>query len=141
MVKRAILTKDKFRISIPSVDVDTASEHQFILHESYLAAQPYWANWVPCPFAGAGNGNYEESVPVTVPTDIANPFVLLIPRGATGNNYYPGVLTFSGNFPTAWADAWTVNFIGAPPTITVNFFKQGQASAPEGAWLVLIRKE
>lgn len=140
MVKRAIITKDKFRISIPGVDVDTAADFEFILHESHLAAQPYWADWIPCPFAGAGSGNYDQTVNVTVPADIADPFILLIPRGAGGNNYYPSVLSFQSSFP-AWADAWSVNFTGAPPTVAVRFLKQGQSSAPEGTWLVLIRKE
>lgn len=141
MAKRAIITKDRFRIAAPGIDVDAAAEFEFVLHESHLAAQPYWAAWVPCPFAGAGEGTFNATVNVTVPADIADPFVLLIPRGAAGNNYYPSVLTFSGSFPFAWADAWGVSFIGAPPTITINFGKQGQSSAPEGAWLVLVRKD
>lgn len=141
MIKRAIITKDKFRISMPGVDVDAAADHEFIVHEAHLAAQPYWADWIPCPFAGAGPGNFSETVNVTVPGEIASPSILLIPRGTTGNNYYPSPISFSGSFPTQWADAWSYGVTGSPPLLTVSFSKTGQSSAPLGAWLVLIKRE
>lgn len=138
MVKRAIITKDQFRISAPSVDVDSAQDHQFVLHEAYLSAQPYWTQWVPCPFAGAGSGFSEATVPVPPPPVVLpNTTLLMYSQGSTQNNYYPSAIAPSQAF-----DSWSVRLRGDMTTKTsmsVYFFKDGNATAPRGVWVIYMR--
>ena len=140
MVKRAIVTKEKLRISIPGVDVDAAQDHQFVLHEQHLAAQPYYTEWVSCPFAGAGAGNYEATVPIAgPPVVLPNTQIVLYTQGSSGNSYYPANIAPA---PTGIVDAWFTELRGNMTTktgLSVYFSKTGSSAAPSGAWVIYMR--
>lgn len=140
MVKRAIITNEKFRISSPGVDVDTAADHQFILHEQHLSAQPYYTEWVVCPFAGAGAGSLNATVPIIgPPVVLPNTQIVFYVQGSSGNSYYPANIAPS---PTGIVDAWYASVKGNLATkigLAVEFGKTGNSSAPSGAWLIYLR--
>lgn len=140
MTKRAIITKDKFRISGEGVDVDSANEHQFVLHESHLAAQPYWTRWVPCPFADAGSGFFEATVAVPPPPVVLpNTTVIFYTQGSSYNNYYPANIVPSLGGPV---DAWFTRLVGdlnTKTSLSIYFTKSGSSQAPRGAWVIYLR--
>lgn len=140
MMKRAIVTDEIFRISIPGVDVDAASDHEFVLHEGHLAAQPYHTEWVACPFAGAGYGTYSVEVPIIGPSVILpNTQIMYYSQGATGNSYFPANIAPE---PTGVVDAWGSGIRGNMFTmqdLKMTFGKSGASAAPNGAWVIYMR--
>lgn len=137
-MKRAVITKDKFRISVPGVDVDVASDFEFILHEDHLSAQPYFMTWVPCPLTGVNNNNGRSAtVAVTVP-EVTNSTIIFLYLEVSdeGGSYYP-VPPSDGGTRSTGAQALLGLDVGT--TVNITFGVPQTVRAPIGAFLILMR--
>ncbi len=137
-MKRAIITKDKFRISVPGVDVDAASDFEFILHEDHLSAQPYFMLWIPCPLTGKNNNtNRSATVPITVPEITDDTIVLLyLEVSDEGGSYYPTPPSVGGDQSVG---AQVLIGLETGTTVNVTFGVPQTVRAPIGAFLILMR--
>jgi hypothetical protein len=141
-MKRCIIELPKFRISKPGYDVDTASMENLIFHESMLFTQPYFFQFVACPFSGAGN--LTGTVSVTVPDVTSDPIVLLFLSGGSTVNVYPGIRSEGpGNNEDGYdVTAWSVRYNVVSSTridVTFSTSLNGKTS-PAGAHMILMRK-
>lgn len=128
-----------FRVSRPGVDVDTAGPLDFLLHEDDLYSQPYFFQFVACPFAGNTSAtSRSETVQVTIPGVSDDPIVILYNKHHDGLNYFPwnSLSATGGNHPDMGA-RWTVV---SSTRIDVFFFKTAIPFSPAGAYLILLRR-
>lgn len=145
MVQRGILGPGTFRISVPGINVNTARDDQFLLHEDHLFTQPYFSGWVPCPFAGdTSNSSLSQTVQVAIPNVTATPIVLLYPRSSDDRNAYPALRATgtSAGFQEWNIDGWRVYYeVVSATRIDVTFVKPSYSRlSPKGAYLVAQRR-
>lgn len=146
MIKRGIIQlggpNPKFRISRRGVDVDLAGPADFLIHESYLIAQPFHTVFVTCPFAGnTGNTLIDQTINVTIPNVTPNPVVISYVRAAGGYNCFPTrrsegpALNRTDNLYAVYV---TVN---SATSVSVRFVKQPSSlTSPAGTTLVCYRQ-
>lgn len=130
-MKRAIATDSIFRVSVPGVDVDTAEDHEFLLHEGHLIAQAYFNQYLPFPSNIADNG----SVQFTVPEIKANTAIVYYGRVAGGVSYYPDAPNIDGSTPRA-----AKIYMRIVNSTTLEFqvsFPSGQR--PKGVFVLFLR--
>lgn len=144
-MKRCIIELPKIRISKPGFDVDTAAFDDFLFHEDFLFAQPYFAGFVACPFAGyTGKAARQETVSVTVPDVTADPIVLLFLSGTVDENIFPAIRSKgSGNDSAGYNTQqwWASHSVISSTQIDVVFVKGDNfLSSPNGAFMIAIRK-
>lgn len=147
MVKRGHfdLANGIFRISKPGVDVDSAGPNDYLLHESHIYYQPYWTNFVACPFAGStSTSEMQQSVNVTVPNVTADPIILIYPAINPSGNAFPHTRSQGTTSPGGIGniDLWIIEARATSSTnIEVRFWKaSGTAKPPRGAYITLMRK-
>lgn len=145
MAKRGIISKDKFRISAPGVDVDTAQPYELLMHEQFLFTQPYFFKYVPCPFAGnTSYGIQQSDVDVTVPDVTDDPLVLIWPESSENVVCWPKARSIgTGSSGSGYAtENWTIQFeVISATVIRVRFIKAlDSLRSPNGAYLVLMRR-
>ena len=148
MVKRAIIEmtpNPKIRVSRPGVNVDTAGEFDFLLHENHLFAQPYFYRFVACPFAGdTSNNNRDSTVNVSVPNVTSDPIVILFPVSSASANIFPDIRAIaSGSVESGFPmDNWLVGYTVVSATlIRIRFQKfTGSRRSPNGTYMILIRR-
>ncbi|RVC71283.1 hypothetical protein EN759_00265 [Mesorhizobium sp. M00.F.Ca.ET.038.03.1.1] len=149
MTKRGIIqftpTIEKVRISVPGVDVDSAGFGQFLLHEAALYSQPYFAQFVACPFAGnTSTGQQVAEVNVTVPDVTNDPVPLFWIVDSNGEISYPSQKdTGTGNTGSGFAiNAFFVGVqVVSSTLVKIKFVKPGTSRrSPQGAYLTLMRK-
>lgn len=134
------------RISAPGFDVDTAPTNGFLLHEQHLYSQPFFWQFVPCPFAGfTGSGNRDESVIVTYPSVGNTPNVILYPVASTWSVSFPRPRSLGvGSNESTWTglENWQVQFeILSGTQIQIRFTKTNSSpNSPRGAHLILLRR-
>lgn len=148
MTRRGIIQLSgtpKIRISKPGTDVDVADDTGFLLHENHLYAQPYFFQFVACPFAG--NTSYvakNQSVDVTIPDIDGSPIVLLWPVDSAGNITSPiPRSTGPGSSQFGFAvENWNIYWkIISSTSMTIKFTKTiDSLRSPNGCYVVLIRK-
>lgn len=135
-----------FRISAPGFDVDTAPINGFLLHEQHLYSQPFFWQFVSCPFAGfTGAGARDESVIVNYPNVGNTPNAILYPVASGGLVSFPRPRSGgNGSNQTTWAgmEYWAVQFeITSNTQVRVRFTKANSSPlSPQGAYLVLFRR-
>lgn len=144
MAKRGIITSDKFRISPPGVDVDTAKPEQLLLHENMLYSQPYFFSFVACPFAGyIGNESRVASVDVVVPPVSDNPMVLVYPVSSEDLSIWPLPRAQGpGNPQNGYnLEYWSIGYrVLSASQISIIFEKSYDSyRSPLGAHIVLTR--
>lgn len=146
MIKRGIIqlagAEPKIRISRPGVDVDFAGEADFILHENYAAAQPYFFTYVACPFSGSG-GATSARVPVTAP-DVGetDPVVVIYSRIDSDFNCFPTKRRSQGRTGGGSAYHFHVGYrVISPTSFEVVFNRQpNSGTSPTGAYFILYRR-
>ncbi len=130
-MKRAMITGSVFRVSVAGVDVDSAEDYEFLIHEGHLIAQAYFNQYLPFPSNIADNG----SVQFTVPEIKANTAIVYYGRVAGGISYYPdapnidGVNARAARIYMHIVDSTTLEFQVA--------FPSGQR--PEGVFVLFLR--
>lgn len=144
-MKRAHMSADRFRISKPGYDVDTADEQHMLLHESFLYSQPFLWRWVPCPFSGY-TGTDNRNVPVD-PIYFDNTGE--VPEVLTWIMFDDDVISYPvrnsaavGSLQTGWnlRDA-RVMFDVTTSSVTLRFRKYPNSTlSPKGAYLILFRR-
>lgn len=147
MTKRAILQlsgpSPKFRISRKGVDVDAAGPSDFLVHESHLIAQPFYSDFVPCPFAGyVGDEPQDATESVTIPNVTSDPIALIYTRHAGGQNVYPQRFSegLVGSMTSEEAFDIYLNVISSTQ-INLRFVKQPYSrTSPQGCWLTVYRR-
>lgn len=142
-MKRCIIELPKIRITPPGYDVDTAALENFIFHESFLFTQPYYFNFVACPFgADTTTSTMNQTVSVTVPGITSDPIVLLFMVSNESMNVFPDKRSF-GTGTDAFGynvELWTVGHnVVSSTRIDLNFIKSAKRS-PLGAYMILMRK-
>lgn len=145
LIKRCIISPDEFRISAPSVDVSSANDYDFMLHENFLSAQPYLFTFVACPFAGyVGNDDKQAVVNVETPGVTDDPVVIVFPVAGGSVATWPQPRDQGSGTDQSGYDAnnWRViTKVVSSTQVDVLFNKtvDGRKS-PAGAYLMLIRK-
>lgn len=148
MMKRGIIqlggATPKFRISRKGVDVDLAGPTDFLLHEDYLTAQPYYAKFVPCPFAGNTSASgLDQTVPVTgIPNVTSDPIVVSYVQASDGSNTFP-IRRSNGGPVGGRTDAYYFVFVTVVSATQLNVRFQKAASSnssPNGVYIVLYRR-
>lgn len=137
----------KFRISRPGVDVDSAAATDFLLHEQFLYAQPYFFGQVPCPFADySGTAAQSATVVVDVPPVTGDPLIFFWVSGQsdTGENQFP---TFASwhlstiNSSPENATYWLISIREVTTSsVSVFFYKPYGRRSPQGIYLMLSRR-
>ncbi|TGT64102.1 MULTISPECIES: hypothetical protein [unclassified Mesorhizobium] len=149
MIKRGIFqltgAEPKLRISKPGIDVDTAGPTDFLLHEDFLYTQPYFAQFVACPFAGRTTTGYvEAAVPVAIPNVTSDPLINVWIVQSDGPISYPCQRgQGSGNSGSGFnIDAYYVRYkVDSGTQVTVWFMKPDTSKkSPQGAYLMCFRK-
>lgn len=143
-IKRCIIDPYQFRVSTPGVDVSSANPYDFMLHENFLSAQPYFFTKVNCPFAGYIGGDLKkQSVNVTVPDVDPTPEIIFFPISSGSLNTYPVARDEgSGNDQTGYnIDYWDIYAKAISSTqISVTFEKYGGGrKSPQGCYMALVR--
>jgi hypothetical protein len=142
-MKRCVIDLPTFRVSKPGYDVDTAALENLLFHESFLFTQPYFFQFVPCPFAGdTSSSNITQTVSVTVPNVTSDPIVLLFMASNDSTNVFPDKRSYGeGNdFQGYNVELWTVDYLVVSSTrIDLTFVKSAKRS-PQGAYMMLMRK-
>lgn len=130
MIKRGILAlaDNKFRISAPGVDVDTATVAGLLIHESVLFSQVMQSGYATNPRAGA------MKVSISVANNMAfNVHIVSITDynsfRVTPTNYVYSSVVAAPNL----AHVWTID---SASVITFQFF----SVTPAGVSYVLLRK-
>lgn len=148
MIKRGVIqlggATPKFRISRKGVDVDTASPTDFLIHENYLVAQPFFTTFVTCPFAGyVGAASQNATVNVTLPNvSEPDPIIVLYVRTAGNFNIFPTQRRSTGapGIGSVYSFYVTYNIV-SPTSVNVIFFKQPNSqTSPNGATLIAYRR-
>lgn len=132
------------RVVPPGYDVNSAPTNRFLLHESFLFAQPFFYQFVACPFAGdTSRAGMQASV--TVPfTFVGNvPDIIVYPVLSSGAVCFPGPIseasgTSAAGYPLESASVrWSIT----TTSFTLTFAKAvGATYSPQGAYVVLTRK-
>ncbi|MCO6386247.1 hypothetical protein [Aliihoeflea sp. 40Bstr573] len=132
------------RVVPPGYDVNSAPAHRFLLHESFLFAQPFFYQFVACPFAGfTGRDVRQESVNVPFPFVGNVPDIVVYPRLSNGLICFPGPLSEGAgtNADGFDVEAGYVSWSISASSLTLTFTKQtGARLSPQGAYVVLTRK-
>lgn len=134
-----------FRISAKGYDVDMAPQNGFLLHEQHLYSQPFFWQYVPCPFAGeTARGVQDATVPVTYPSVGNTPFGILYPVASTGAVSFPRPRSAGeGSNETVWTGLqnWRAEFdIVSLTQVNVRFTKTiSSPTSPQGAFIMLFR--
>lgn len=132
------------RVVPPGYDVNSAPTHRFLLHESFLFAQPFLYQFVACPFAGfTGRDSQQVSVNVPFPFVGNVPDIVVYPVLSTGSVCFPGPLSEGSGTNEAGFNAelifvrWTIS----ATNLDLQFSKPlGATRSPQGAYVVLTRK-
>jgi hypothetical protein len=140
-----VISPERFRVSKPGADVDSTNISDFMLHESFLAAQPYFFAYVANPFAGnTGNSSQTATVDVTVPDVDANPAIIIFPVTNDSRNTYPFPRDEgSGSDQNGYnVNDWYVYCqIVSSTQATITFYKPvGSKKSPNGCYLALVRR-
>lgn len=145
LIKRCVVSPDQFRVSNPGVDVSSTNPFDFMLHESFLSAQPYFFTFVACPFASyTGTSEKNASVDVTVPDVDANPTIILFPVTNASLNTWPFPRdSGTGTDQTSYnIEHWDIYAKATSSTqISIAFHKDVDGrKSPAGCYLVLVRR-
>lgn len=135
----------KIRISKPGVDIDSAADIDFLLHESHLYSQPYYFDFVACPFAGDTSSNaFNQTVSVAIPDVTADPIVIAYVADSESSIHYPAPRsTGPGSSASGFAyEAWGIRVKAESSTsLMVRFIKNaGVRRSPTGAYIILMSK-
>lgn len=148
MVKRGIIDlsggNNKIRISRRGVNVDEAGPTDFLIHENYLIAQPYYFRFVGCPFAGYTGTNFrDESVFFTLP-DVgeSDPIIIIYTQTAGNFNIFPHRRRSTGavGFGSLY-DFNILSVLHSPTNGEIRFIKLATSqTSPNGAYVIAYRR-
>jgi hypothetical protein len=146
MIRRGIISKDgQFRITNPGADTDSTNPYDFMLHEQFLSAQPYFFGFVDCPFAGYnGNAAKTETATVTIPDVTDDPLIIIFPVTDDDQAVWPfrrdqgSGSDASGYNLGRWDVAAKLN---SSTEVDIQFLKSSSGKkSPLGCYLILGRK-
>lgn len=135
-----------FRISAPGFDVDTAPPNGFLLHEDHLYSQPFFWQYVECPFAGYEGAGFQDATVQVIYPSVGNlPNVILYPVASTYAVSFPRPRSLGvGSNESTWTglENWGVQFdIITNTRIDIRFTKTTSSPrSPRGAHLILLRR-
>lgn len=132
-MKRAVITDSIFRVSVPGVDVDTAEDHEFLIHEGHLIAQAYFNEYLPFPPNIPDTG----SAQFTVPEIKSNTAIVYYGRMADDIGYYPEAPNIDG--VNARAAKIYMNIVNSTTLEFHVTFPSGQR--PKGVFVLFLRSD
>ncbi|TKT79961.1 hypothetical protein [Aquamicrobium sp. LC103] len=133
-----------FRISKPGVDVDSAGENDFLLHEDHLYSQPFWWQFIACPFSGyEGVEVRDQTVNRTIPNTGSVPMSIIYPVGSNGTIIFPfpkseAAGSSANGFPGL--ERWYIWHSVTRTQLSVRFLKNDNSRrSPQGCYVMLMR--
>jgi len=138
----------KFRITRPdrTVDARYASVDDCVFHEQMLFTQPYWLDFIPCPFAGVVSKDLlDQTATVSIPNvGVSDPEWVMFPRNVSGRNCFPRPASVgSGNSQDGYvSEAWAIRMVSITATsMTVRFTKPALSlQSPLGCSVGLMKR-
>lgn len=132
-MRRALIEKGILRLSVPGVDVDNAKGDEFILHEDHLSAQPYYTEFISCPYAGITSSDRSATVDLSVPAITDSTMILYYLVFTNGGGFYPlpPSHTSTGEMTNSNANLIVIS----PTSIQIGMGTRAQSPAPKGVIL------
>lgn len=138
MTQRVLITNDKFRVTVPGVDVNSAEDYEFVLHEGHLSAQAYFIMWVPCPLTGTSSTSRSTRVTITTAPITNDTVVILYPASSSSVAHFPSPPFDSVGNPTG-ARCYFDPPVSSGTTLRITFGVPENVPAPSGAFVVFLR--